>query len=445
VASKSGTTTEPLALLEHFWAEALGRLGQKAAAHFVAITDPGTPLEKLARGRRFRRVFSGATDVGGRYSALSAFGLLPAALLGLDIEALLRGAARMAHACGPKADSVRNPGVFLGAILGAAASVGRRRLTIVADPPLASLADWIEQLIAESSGKEGKGILPVVGEAPGPARRYGKDRILAYLRLTGRLDSRVGEWARAGIPVAVLECGEGAQGLGAEFFRWEIAAAIACHLMGVNAFDQPDVQRAKSRTADLLKAYSRKGSLAGPPALWEGEGLTLLGDRDLAAPPPGSTLSGLARWLLSQVEGDRGIAILVYLQQRAEIERRMAALRKVLRDRGGLATTLGFGPRYLHSTGQIHKGGPDDQIFLLFTARPEVDVPVPGAGYSFGVLERAQALGDLQALLERGRRAFGLHLDAPARFREVAAALSAAAPAREAAAARAARRRSRDA
>jgi len=427
VASKSGTTAEPLALLEHFWAEAAEQLGAAAPAHFAAITDPGTPLERLARERGFRRVFLGPPDVGGRFSALSIFGLLPAALLGLDLEALLRGGARMAHACGPKAEAARNPGVFLGAILAAGARSGHPKLTILADPEIAPLADWIEQLVAESSGKEGRGILPIVGEPPGAAKSYGKDRLLVYLRLTGSLDSRVGSYAQSGLPVAVLDCAEGSSGLGAEFFRWEVATAVACHALGVNAFDQPDVQRAKSRTNDLLKAYTRRGILPSPPVLWEGSGLRLAGDREQPGPPPGSDLRGFAAWLLMQLDPGKGLALLAYLHQKPALERRLAALRKTLRHRLGISTTLGFGPRYLHSTGQIHKGGPDDQVFLIITAKPEGDVPIPGAGYSFGVLERAQAVGDLQALLERGRRAFGLQLDSPSRMRELTAALCAAA------------------
>lgn len=445
VASKSGSTAEPLALFEHFWAEAREKLGDDAPSHFAAVTDPGTPLEKLARERRFRRLFLAPPDVGGRFSALSVFGLLPASLLGVDADALLHGGARMARACGTKAEASRSPGAFLGALMAAAARSGRGRLTIVADPEIAPLADWIEQLVAESSGKEGRGILPIVGEPPGGARSYGRERLVVYLRCSGSLDPRVDGWIRSGTPVAILDCEQGASGLGAEMFRWEIATAVACHIIGVNAFDQPDVQRAKARTSDLLRAYTRKGSLASPPTLWEGPGLALCGDREGPVPPPDGGLGGLATWLLKQVDAGKGLALLVYTHQKPELERRLAALRKVLRDRAHLATTLGFGPRYLHSTGQIHKGGPDDQVFLVVTARPEVDVPIPGAGYSFGVLERAQAIGDLQALLERGRRAFGLQLDSPAGIRDLTRALHAAATARSPAAAGAAARRPRKA
>ncbi len=443
VASKSGSTIEPLSLFEHFWAEAQEQLGEDAPSHFVAVTDPGTSLEKLARGRRFRRVFLAPPDVGGRFSALSIFGLLPAALAGVDLEGLLRGGARMARLCGAKAETGRNPGAFLGALMASAAVSGRGSLTLVADPDLLPLADWIEQLVAESSGKDGRGILPIVGEPVGGPRAYGRDRFVVYLRLDGTLDRRAEGWVRAGTPVAILDCGEGAAGLGAEMFRWEFATAVACHSLGVNAFDQPDVQRAKSRTGDLLKAYGRKGSLAPPPTLWEAPGIHLYGDREQPAPPSSSNLEALGTWLLDQIDPGKGLALLVYLHPELSLERRLTALRKELRDRLHLATTLGFGPRYLHSTGQIHKGGPNSQVFLVITAGPEVDVPIPGAGYSFGVLERAQALGDLQALLEGGRRAFGIHLDAPGRMREFTKALHAAAGLRTPPATPPAARRSR--
>lgn len=443
VASKSGSTIEPLSLFEHFWAEAGEQLGGDAPSHFVAVTDPGTSLEKLARERRFRRVFLAPPDVGGRFSALSIFGLLPAALVGVDLEGLLRGGARMARLCGAKAETGRNPGAFLGALLASAALSGRGNLTLVADPDLLPLADWIEQLVAESSGKDGRGILPIVGEPVGGARSYGRDRFVAYLRREGSLDVRVETWIRAGTPVAILDCAEGAPGLGAEVFRWEFATAVACHSLGVNAFDQPDVQRAKSRTGDLLKAYARKGSLAPPPTLWEAPGIRLYGDRERPAPPSTSNIEALGTWLLDQIDPGKGIAFLVYLHSEPALQRRLGALRKELRDRLHLATTLGFGPRYLHSTGQIHKGGPDRQVFLVITAGPEVDVPIPGAGYSFGVLERAQALGDLQALLDLGRRAFGIHLDTPGKIRDFTQGLHAAARLREPSARPRAARRSR--
>ena len=427
VASKSGTTTEPLALMEHFWAEACGQVGEAAAgSHFVAITDIGTPLEGLARERGFRRVFSSPSQVGGRYSALSVFGLLPAALMGVDIHALLRGGSRMAHACAPAVEPVRSAGLFLGGVLGAAALQGRDKLTFVSDPGLAPLEDWIEQLIAESSGKEGKGILPVVGEAPAAPAAYGRDRLLVYLRRDGSHDRRLAAWSRAGVPVAVVEVGQGAEGFGGEFFRWEVATATACHLMGVNAFDQPDVQRAKTRTVELLKVYRRKGSLPRPETLWEGDGIALWGGQSRECPAEPGGAEGLLPWLLTRVRPGEALAFLLYLDPTPALERAMTRLRRTLRDKKDIPTTLGLGPRYLHSTGQLHKGGPDRMVFLIVTADPKVDLPVPGASHTFGILERAQAIGDLQALLALGRRAYGLHFDRLDRFRELAARFASA-------------------
>jgi transaldolase/glucose-6-phosphate isomerase len=421
VASKSGTTTEPLALMEHFWAEAGGRLGEGAPSHFAAITDPGTPLEALAKERGFRRVFSSPPEVGGRYSALSAFGLLPGALMGVDIRGLIKGGSRMAHACSPRVETVRNPGLFLGAVLGTAALQGRDKLTFVADPGLEPLEDWIEQLIAESSGKAGKGILPIVGEPPAPARAYGDDRLMVYLRRGGEQDRRVRSWAKSGLPVVVLEVGAGAQGFGAEFFRWEVATATACHLIGVNAFDQPDVQRAKTRTVELLKVYRRRGSLPRPETLWEGDGITLWGGQSRQNPPEPGGAEAVLPWLLTHIRPREALAFLIYLEPTPALERAMARFRRTLHAKKGVPTTLGFGPRYLHSTGQLHKGGPDRMVFLVVTADPKVDLPVPGASHTFGILERAQAVGDLQALLALGRRAYGLHFDRQDRFRELAA------------------------
>ncbi len=425
VASKSGTTTEPLALMEHFYSTACEGMGaRRAGEHFVAVTDPGTQLEALARERGFRRVFSSPADVGGRYSALCVFGLLPAALMNIDLRTLLRGGGRMAHACGPAIEPTRNPGLFLGAVLTTAARKGRDKLTFLADPGLAPLEDWIEQLVAESSGKDGKGILPVVAESPGPAQSYRADRLLVYLRQEGGHDSRVRGWARAGIPVAVVQVGEGAQGLGAEFLRWEIAVAAACHGIGVNAFDQPDVQRAKERTVDLLKAYLKKGVLPEPPVLWQGGPATLWGGApSRETPPAGATLETATAWVLGKVHPGDAFLLLLYLPHSQTLEQELTRLQVAFRKRTGCPMTIGFGPRYLHSTGQIHKGGPDRLVSLILTPDPRRDLPVPGSGYTFGILERAQAIGDLMALGSLGRRAYALHLDRPGMVREVVAAL----------------------
>ncbi len=412
VSSKSGTTTEPLALMEHFWARALDKAGEAAGRHFVALTDPGTPLERLARERGFRAVLSTPEDVGGRYSALSEFGLFPAALLGSDVPALLHGGARMMRACGPESAGIDNPGLFLGALLGVAALAGRDKVTLVSDPPLAAFGDWVEQLLAESSGKEGKGIVPIVDEPPAAGRLYGADRLLIYLRTRGTLDAKVANCTKAGVPVVVLEVPGDAAGIGAEFYRWEFATAVACHCLGVNAFDQPDVQRAKTRTSDLLKAYARSGSLPESQPLWRSEVLTLRGGPADPILQSARGLPELLEGILTQVTPQECLALLLYLPPGSALVRPLGAVRRRLRE-AGIVTTVGFGPRYLHSTGQLHKGGPDKMVFLIVTADPAEDVPVPRAAYSFGVLERAQALGDLQALLHLGRRAYNLHLSSP--------------------------------
>jgi len=423
VASKSGTTTEPLALMEHFWARAGKRRGQMAGDHFVAITDPGTPLEELARERRFRRVFSSPQNVGGRYSALSIFGLLPATIMGIDANALLQGGKRMAKACGPNVEPIRNPGVFLGALLGAAAHQGRDKLTLVADPSLEPLVDWIEQLIAESSGKQGKGLLPVVGEPPGPARVYGDDRLLVYLRQEGALDRRVRGWIRSKLPVIILETGVDAIGLGEAFFQWEVATAVVCHLIGVNAFDQPDVQRAKDRTAHLIDIYKKRESLPQQTTLWQDQGVTILGEASAAISFQNKSLEEALAHLLGQVGDHEALIFLIYLRQYGAVIKRMARVRRGIRDRLKKATAQGFGPRYLHSTGQIHKGGPNRAIYLMVTAEPDKDVIVPDLGFNFSILERAQAIGDFEALQTLGRRVYGIHLESPARFRDLTTAL----------------------
>ncbi|HKZ54799.1 MAG TPA: bifunctional transaldolase/phosoglucose isomerase [Anaerolineales bacterium] len=427
VSSKSGATTEPIALLEHFMSRAQKRLGTRASEHFVAITDPGTELERLARERDFRAVFLAPPDVGGRYSALTVFGLLPAALMHVDVPAVLHGAGRMARASGPKVAALHNPGLYLGAVLGAAGREGRDRLTLIADEALQPLADWIEQLIAESSGKEGRGLLPVVGELPGSPREYGDDHLIAYLRCDGSADRKARSWVRARLPVVVLDVPATAAGLGAAFFEWEVAAATACHLLQVNAFDQPDVQAAKDRTQKLLERFRSQGRLPALEERWRGDGVAVSGGTGDEKFSSAATLEGVIDVILKQAASRRGLALLLYLAPGPGIQRRMRKVRQRLRTKFGLTTTLGFGPRYLHSTGQFHKGGPDRAVFIVVTADPAQDLPVPGMGVTFGVLERAQAVGDLQALRARDRVAYGLHLDQPGGWKRLAEALEAAA------------------
>jgi transaldolase/glucose-6-phosphate isomerase len=409
-ASKSGSTAEVEALLSHFWERAVKKDAERAGASFVAITDPGTPLESTARRRSFRAVIPGPVDVGGRYSALSVFGLVPALLLGVDARAMLQGAARMAEAC--RAEELDwNPGIFFGAVLAAATAAGRDKVTLLADAPFAEFGMWAEQLLAESSGKSGHGMIPVVGEPPPESGAFGSDRLLVYLRVGGELDDRVRAWSQAGTPVVVLECRKGEAGLGAEFFRWEVAVATACHFLGLNAFDQPDVQSAKDRAGKLIKALRAGKPLKLPEVLWHAKGASLFGGTAAAGRPSASSdMPDVLKWLGDLVRDGEAFALLLYSDPDPALERALLQARAAFRDRRRAPILLGWGPRYLHSTGQLLKGGPDKFVSLIVTADPETDIDIPGWKICFGQLERAQAVGDLQALLALGRRAFGLHL-----------------------------------
>ena len=385
VASKSGGTAEVNALLDYFW-----ELSGQDGARFAAITDPGTSLEKLARARGFRAVFLAEPTIGGRFSALADFGLLPAALIGLDPAQLVARADWMLRHCAADIPAARNPGLALGAVLGEAALAGRDKLTLLADPGVAPFGSWLEQLIAESSGKDGRGIVVVDGEPAGAPEAYGPDRLFVYLRQDGSLDSAVGALQAAGQPVLRFELAQPAD-LGAEFYRWGLAAVAACAVLGVNAFDQPDVQDNKDRTKAHIAAYQRDGRLAEVPAISPAQA------------------DALRAFLRQAAPGDY-IAINAYLPRDAETSAALTGLRLALRARTGCATTVGFGPRFLHSTGQLHKGGPASGLFLQITMDPPADVDIPGQGMTFGTLEAAQALGDYEALVARGRRVVRVHL-----------------------------------
>ncbi len=372
VSSKSGTTQETASLAEHFWA-ATGQAG----AQFLAVTDPETPLERLARERNFRRAFRNPSEIGGRYSALSYFGLVPGALIGVDVAALLRTGQAMAARCRePRAG--RNPGAWLGAVVGEATLAGRNKLTLVCSPGIASFGLWAEQLVAESSGKEGKGIVPVVEPALGAPSAYGADRLFVRMCLPGEADAAtedaLGRLRAAGHPVVRLDVGSRSE-LGANFFGWEFAVATACSVIGVNAFDQPNVAESKENTKRLLAS----GVTSSPTA----------GTQDLTA-----FLGGIPR--------GHYLALLAYVPPSSTAERRLAALAGRLRERTGVAVTWGFGPRYLHSTGQLHKGGPAIGHFIIVAAEPTARVPIPGQPFDFGTLFRAQSEGDRQALARRG-------------------------------------------
>ncbi|KAF0106467.1 MAG: transaldolase / glucose-6-phosphate isomerase [Anaerolineaceae bacterium] len=403
VSSKSGGTAEVNAMLDYFW-----HLSGGDGARFVAITDPGTSLDALANARGFRKTFLADPSVGGRFSVLADFGLLPAALMGFDIEKLLASAAAMMNECRAEVSPARNPGLALGAVMGEAALAGRDKLTIIADPQAAAFGSWLEQLIAESSGKQGKGIIVVDGEPVGSLADYGADCLFIYFKVTGEHEQAVSLLRQSGQPVAEFLI-TNPYSLFSEFYRWEIATAIACHVLGVNAFDQPDVQDNKNRTKAKITAYSQNRVLEEPLPAWEKDGIKIITNQPLT----GSGLKdSLAVFLASAKKGDY-VAINAYLPRNAGTLAALTELRLKVRARTGCATTVGFGPRFLHSTGQLHKGGPDTGLFLQITADPVEDLEIPGQGLTFGVLERAQALGDYEALAARGRRVLRLHLPAP--------------------------------
>jgi transaldolase/glucose-6-phosphate isomerase len=405
VSSKSGGTAEVNAFLDFFWDRAKRKIGAQVGQHFVAITDPGTSLEKLAKERGFQKIFLADPMVGGRFSALTAFGLVPAALMGINLGQTLDRASWMARQCAEGVAVGRNPGFVLGAILGEAALHGKDKLTLLTDKLLDSFGAWLEQLIAESSGKMGKGIIPIDQEPFSLHTRYGKDRIFVYLRSDGSHDRMIEHLRKKGYPALTLEVA-GKNDLAAEFYRWEVATAVACAILGVNAFDQPDVQDNKTRTVNKIQVFQQDGEFdEGRPA-WEGEGAKLFGDASLEK---AESLAEALETFLEQARENDYLAINAYLPRNLRTKTILNQLRTVLQADTGLATTLGFGPRFLHSTGQLHKGGPAHGIFLQITVDPDKDLPIPGEGMTFGTLERAQALGDLEALHIRGRRALRIH------------------------------------
>jgi glucose-6-phosphate isomerase len=403
VSSKSGTTTEPNAFHAAMAAEA-------PALDFIAITDPGTALADLARSQEFRAIVEAPPDVGGRYSALTVFGLLPAALHGVDLDALLQRAAAMAQRC--REAPADNPGLRLGAYLGEAALAGRDKLTILASSRLASLGDWVEQLIAESTGKQGTGIVPIVGEPIGEPERYGDDRCFVLVTLADDPDTEWRHLSEAligrGHPFLHIELAD-ALDVGGEFIRWEVATAAAGMILGIDPFDQPNVQESKDATKRLLAAARETGRLSSPAPLVATEGMALYGDPDAIGGAP-LTVDGGIRQLLDLASVGDYFALLAYLPRDRDTEALLQRIRAQLRDALGIATTLGFGPRFLHSTGQLHKGGPGTGIYLQITAEPQRDLPIPGWDETFGLLIAAEALGDLQSLQRRQRRALRLHL-----------------------------------
>jgi transaldolase/glucose-6-phosphate isomerase len=426
VASKSGGTAEPLRMLDTFWAGATGKLGARAPEHFVALTDPGTGLETLAKERGFHMVIATPADVGGRYSALTPFGLFPAALLSLNLPAFLAGADKLSRASGPNLPAAANPGMYLGAVLASAHQAGRDKVTFLADPELEPFCDWIEQLVAESSGKAGTGITPIVGEPAGSGSVYGKDRLLVYLRSQGSLDRRMKGWRKAGLPVLVLDMKPDENSFGGAFFTWEYGVAVACHLIGVNAFNQPNVQSAKTATIELLKRFERKGDLPKAEILWEDPSLAFRGDKDQFNLRPVSLQENM-REILKQAQDKGVLGFLLYLPQKTSTEKSLARVRRELRDTLGIATVHGFGPRYLHSTGQLHKGGEDHAVYLIVTSDRTKDVAIPGYVYGFRVLQEAQAVGDVQALGRAGRPVLHIEMKASKHLKTLFAAIQSSA------------------
>jgi len=402
VSSKSGSTTEPNAFHAALGAHA-------PALDFIAITDPGSALAEAARAQGFRAIVEGRPDVGGRYSALSVFGLVPAALHGVDTGALLARAEVMADACRRPAPD--NPGLQLGAAIGEAALAGRDKLTILTSPRLASLADWIEQLVAESTGKGGAGIVPVVGEPIGEPAAYADDRQFVFITAAGDADPRwpalVADVERLGHPGQLLELADPLD-VGAEFVRWEVATAAAGMILGIDPFDQPNVQEAKDATTSLLEAYRRDGALPQPAPMVAEPGIAAYGDPAVLGDTP-LTVDGALRTLLAAARPHDYLALLAFVPADPDTVARLQRLRAAVRDRLGLATSLGIGPRFLHSTGQLHKGGPNSGLFLQLTADPQRDLPIPGWQETFGTLLAAQAAGDLAALQRRSRRVIRLH------------------------------------
>ncbi len=418
VSSKSGGTTETLSFYQYFYEQVRKLKGEQAGEHFVAITDPGTGLEKLAAQRRFRQVFSGAPDIGGRYSALSNFGMVPAALIGLDVKDVFDRAESMMAECGPEVPLQNNPGVVLGATLAEAARAGRDKITFVFSPEIATFADWVEQLIAESTGKEGKGLVPVAGESLGEPSSYSDDRIFVRMRVASDsgegTEQNLKALEEAGHPVIRIGL-ESKLGLAREFFRWEIATATAGALLEINAFDQPNVQESKDNTKRLLEVFKSEGKLPQEKALLASEGLEFYCDdetrgrleRDAQAADSAESL--LAGFLDEARPGDYA-AVMAYLVRTPETEARLQSIRLCLRDNLRAASTLGFGPRFLHSTGQLHKGGPNKGLFLQITAADPHDLAIPEEPYTFSVLKQAQALGDLESLESKQRRVLRIHI-----------------------------------
>jgi transaldolase/glucose-6-phosphate isomerase len=421
VSSKSGSTLEPNIFKQYFFERIKQAVGAaEVGKHFIAITDPGSKMEQVAKSDGFRHIFYGVPSIGGRYSALSDFGIVPGAIQGLDLVKFLGRAGDMERACGANVAADQNPGVVLGAILGTLQRAGRDKVTIFTSPAIGDLGAWLEQLLAESTGKQGKGLIPVDREALGAPDVYGKDRVFIYLRHEpapdAKQDAAIAALEKAGQPVVRILVAD-IYDVAGEFFRWEIATGVAGSLMGIDAFNQPDVEASKIETRKLTSEYEAKGSLPPESPIVADAGILLYTDARNAAvlkqaTAGDATLSGYLRAHLNQLKAGDYFALLAYIQMNEVHEQRLQVMRHTVRDKKHVATCLGFGPRFLHSTGQAYKGGPNSGVFLQITCDDASDLPVPQQKYTFGVVKAAQARGDFQVLAERGRRALRVHLGA---------------------------------
>ncbi len=419
VSSKSGSTLEPNIFKQYFFERTKQTVGaDKAGSHFIAITDPGSKMQQVAEADRFRAIFYGRPSIGGRYSALSNFGMVPAAIMGLDTKKFLDRTAEMVRACGEGVTVEENPGAVLGIILGTAASARHDKVTIITSPGISDLGAWLEQLLAESTGKLGKGIIPVDREQLAAPETYGNDRVFVHIRLESETnaeqDGKIAALEKIGHPAVRIVVAD-TYDLGQEFFRWEIATAVAGSILGINAFNQPDVEASKIATKNLTTEYEKTNSLPPEkPVLEEGRVRVFTDEKnaaELAKTVGGDkSLGGYLKAHLGRIKAGDYFAVLAYIQMNPEHEGTLQEIRHAVRDKKRVATCLGFGPRFLHSTGQAYKGGPNSGVFLQITCDDAVDLPVPGQKYTFGVVKAAQARGDFQVLAERGRRALRLHL-----------------------------------
>jgi transaldolase/glucose-6-phosphate isomerase len=418
VSSKSGSTLEPNIFKQYFFDRVQQALGSEAAgSRFITITDPGSKMQQVAEADHFRQIFYGLPSIGGRYSALSNFGMVPAAAMGLDVAKFLDSAEEMVHSCAPSVPAAANPGVILGCILGTLANQGRDKVTLITSPGIADLGAWLEQLLAESTGKEGKGLIPVDREPLDLPHVYGSDRLFIYIR--SQLEPDDAQDMKISIieqthPVVRIDISDSYQ-LGQELFRWELATAVAGSIMGIHPFNQPDVEASKIATRQLTDAYETTGSLPAETAIAVEAGIQLFTDAknaDFLVQAVGNdrSLGGYLRAHLNRLEMGDYLALLAYIEMNAQHETQLQTIRQTIRDSKQVATCLGFGPRFLHSTGQAYKGGPNSGVFLQITCADAIDLPVPGQNYTFGIVKAAQARGDFQVLAERDRRVLRLHL-----------------------------------